>query len=215
MNARRANLSPDGDQKFWQKKNPGQRLSALAERRYDAETQPQWFFESASGIYHRAFIIGRMTAVGCTMEDKGKAPEDSGQAQTGIFARIKSIATQNSFVTSAVTQLTRAERERAEVAEAERDRAIASAARLRYERDETRTIACFFLAAIIFSGSLSQWMTWICTIVAASGAMRLFIDLDIIRSWCKAIPSPGAPGASPSESAGLGSECVMPEEGCE
>jgi hypothetical protein len=47
------------------------------------------------------------------MEDKGKAPEDSGQAQTGIFARIKSIATQNSFVTSAVTQLTRAERERA------------------------------------------------------------------------------------------------------
>jgi hypothetical protein len=160
-------------------------------------------------------IIGRMTAVGCTMEDKGKAPEDSGQAQTGIFARIKSIATQNSFVTSAVTQLTRAERERAEVAEAERDRAIASAARLRYERDETRTIACFFLAAIIFSGSLSQWMTWICTIVAASGAMRLFIDLDIIRSWCKAIPSPGAPGASPSESAGLGSECVMPEEGCE
>jgi hypothetical protein len=164
-----------------------------------------------------------MTAVGCTMEDKGKAPEEKaaevqeswGQPQTGIFARIKSIATQNSFVTSAVTQLTRAERERAEVAEAERDRAIAAAARLRYERDETRTIACFFLAAIIFTGSLSQWMIWICTIVAASGAMRLFIDLDIIRSWCKApIPSPGAPGASPSESAGLGSECVMPEEGC-
>ena len=121
------------------------------------------------------------------MEDKGKAPEDSGQAQTGIFARIKSIATQNSFVTSAVTQLTQAERERAEVAEAERDRAIEAASQLRYERDETRTLACFFLAAIILTGSLSQWMTWICTIVAAFGAMRVSLFIGIVHSCCKAI----------------------------
>jgi hypothetical protein len=109
-----------------------------------------------------------------------RAPPASGQPQTGIFERIKSIATQNSFVTRAVTQLTHTERERAEVAEAERDRAIRqrdnaieAAARLRYERDETRAIACFFLAATIFTGSLSLWMAWICTIVAAFGATRV------------------------------------------
>jgi len=109
-----------------------------------------------------------------------RAPPASGQPQTGIFERIKSIATQNSFVTRAVTQLTQTERERAEVAEAERDRAIRqrddaieAAARLRYERDETRTIACFFLAATIFTGSLSQWMAWTCTIVAVFGATRV------------------------------------------
>jgi len=161
------------------------------------------------------------------MEDKGQAPKDQavevqescGQPPTGIFAMIKSIATQNSFVTSAVTQLTQAERERAEVAEAERDRAIEAASQLRYERDETRTLACLFLAAIILTGSLSQWMTWICTIVAAFGAMRVSLFIGIVHSCCKAI-GPSKSLASPSNSAGLGSECVIgesrvPEEGCE
>jgi hypothetical protein len=115
------------------------------------------------------------------MEDKGQAPTDQaaevqeslGQPQTGVFARIKSMAVQNSFFTGAVMHLTQAERERAEVAEAERDRAIEAAARFRYERDETRAIACLFLAAIIYSGSLTQWMVWICTLVSVFGATRV------------------------------------------
>ena len=65
-------------------------------------------------------------------------------AGPGFFARIKRMAVQNSFVNSAVTQLTHAQCERAELSEAERDcavkqrdEALDDAAKLRYERDET------------------------------------------------------------------------------
>ena len=102
------------------------------------------------------------------------------QAAPGFFARIKSMAAQNKFVSSAVTQLTQVQRERAEVAEAERDRAVRerdeardAAAELRYERDETRTIACIILAAMICTSTLSQWVSWLCAIVAAFGVTRL------------------------------------------
>jgi hypothetical protein len=99
---------------------------------------------------------------------------DSPAAQgPGFWARLKNAATQNKYVSSAVSiavnTLTEKERRRADAAEAERDaarveceRALALAIALRRERDEARDVAGGALLAMLTTGPLDwgQWARW-------------------------------------------------------
>jgi hypothetical protein len=114
---------------------------------------------------------------------------DSPAAQgPGFWGRLKNAATQNKYVSSAVSiavnTLTEKERRRADAAEAERDaahaeceRARALAIALRRERDEARDVAGGALLAMLTTGPLDwgQWARWAgatCSVVVALRVAR-------------------------------------------
>jgi hypothetical protein len=109
----------------------------------------------------------------------------------GLWDRLKTAATQNKYVSSAVSSavsaLTESERLRAAAAEAERDsalqerdQALVLAAVMRGQRDEARVVAGGALLAMLAVGPLDQWRHWAhwagttgCVVVALRVARRL------------------------------------------
>ena len=109
----------------------------------------------------------------------------------GLWDRLKTAATQNKYVSSAVSSavsaLTESERLRAAAAEAERDsalqerdQALVLAAAMRGQRDEARVVAGGALLAMLAVRPLDQWRHWAhwagttgCVVVALRVARRL------------------------------------------